>query len=140
MTDIIKRNVDTIKDIASKINKLIKVYAEKEGLMPYLKNSQVSLEHLSTDDDSFEKIDKYSIAVNEYCSESKDIHTRKSYEIWSSFASEVELEMNLAARHMPDSQPLVRNALKSSTSPMPQALRPNCGKWRSSEAIKDWLI
>jgi len=95
-----KRTLEKVKEAADKINTLIEIYAEKEGLLPYLSKKTVAFK--IDVDGMLIDIKMYRIEVTKFCSESIDILMREYYEILSSFASNTELEDQLAARYLPD--------------------------------------
>jgi len=104
---ILKRDSDTIHEFAKKINALIKIYADIEGLNPYLKvvhqrvitDAMLNGQKIGVQNDS---IPTNRIEVVQYCSNSADIRMREFCEILRSFVSDTELEDQLAARYLPD--------------------------------------
>lgn len=109
-----KRTNDVILEIASKINKLIEIYAESEGLMPYItkETQKINTGYEKIVDSvldahtfpaaTYMQIEVYRIKVTVACSESKDILKKDYFQTLSSFVSDSELEDQLAARYFPD--------------------------------------
>lgn len=89
------RDINKIIAIADKINKLITVYAEAEGLLRFVESIQI-------DDVTGKTISIYSICLRKLCSETHEKNMKEYYNVISSFASDTELEDLIAARFFPD--------------------------------------
>jgi len=98
MNDFI-RTKEMLTDIAQKINKLIVIYANKEGLSTYLVFDEISILNVV---DSVFSLGVYRIDIVKYCLESKDGLMKEYHQTVSSFASTEETEKFLSARYFPD--------------------------------------
>ena len=105
-----KRTENMIKDIAGKINTLIEIYAEKEGLLPYMTkphyiiqySSEFGLSPSDTKHPNSIEVEAYQIDVVKFCKESHDLKMQEYYGVLSSFVTETELQNLLTARYLPD--------------------------------------